>query len=533
MRDSLFGAMLWGEFSAERSHCYKIIDMQVRQSTTYSNIDSESLHDWIVEAIAKAQITGSSILLSYSQNWECVNPLLLLASKSDPQQPRFYWEQPYADLTIAAAGAVAEVAVPSYGAVDRFECAKNFIREHLHRAFVVQHPDLLDGAGLPSRSLGSSVYVLGAFSFYSNFYGRDLSIEEQLEDIQGYQADFEFPSLLFFIPRWMLIHSDSSSILTLNYYVQPCSKPEDVLEHLHQICSYLQASSHYQAPTVHEVNQIVEVQGAQMWSAIVEQALLLIKQGHFQKVVLARALDVLADRNFDPFQILHVLRCEYPECISFLLDCGMGKTFLGATPEVILQFQARGDRLWLRSDALAGSIGRGRTVHEDLLLADRLLHSDKDRREHDFVIRSICDRLQTMGAAIDPRGSTKILRLSNVQHLHTPITAQINHSDWLFAFDILQQLHPTAAVGGEPRDLAVGFMRQWEACDRGWYAAPIGWLNGNGEGTFGVGIRAGYIQGDRARIFAGAGIVANSRVENEQTETTIKFAALLKALGAI
>ena len=120
-----------------------------------------------------------------------------------------------------------------------------------------------------------------------------------------------------------------------------------------------------------------------------------------------------------------------------------------------------------------------------------------------------------------------------MQHLYTPITAQIDDPDWLIALDILQQLHPTAAVGGEPRDRAVCFMQQWEACDRGWYAAPIGWLNGNGEGTFGVGIRAGYIQGDRARIFAGAGIVANSQVENEQSETTIKFAALLKALGAI
>jgi menaquinone-specific isochorismate synthase len=507
--------------------------MQVRQSTTYSSIDSKSLHDWIVKAIAKAQITGSPILFSYSQSWECANPLLLLASKSNPQQPRFYWEQPYADLTIAAAGSVAEVAVPSHGVSDRFECAKQFIREHLQNGFIAQHPDLLGDSRRSHQAQTSSIYILGAFSFYSNFYGQDLEIQEQIGGGQGYPAEFEFPSLLFFIPHWMLLRGDVSSTLTLNYYIQPCSRPEEVLDQLIQTCSYLQASSHYQSPTVHEVNQIVEVQGDQLWTAIVEQALLLIKQGHFQKVVLARALDVLADRDFDPFQILHVLRCEYPECISFLLDYGMGKTFLGATPEVILQFQARGDRLWLRSDALAGSIGRGRTVHEDLLLADRLLHSDKDRREHDFVIRSICDRLQTMGAAIDPRGSTKILRLSNVQHLHTPITAQIKHSDWLFAFDILQQLHPTAAVGGEPRDLAVGFMRQWEACDRGWYAAPIGWLNGNGEGTFGVGIRAGYIQGDRARIFAGAGIVANSRVENEQTETTIKFAALLKALGAI
>lgn len=497
--------------------------MQVRQSVTYSSIDSKSLHDWIVKAIAKAQIKGSPILFSYSQTWECMNPLLLLASKSDDQQPKFYWEQPNSDLVLAAAGSVAEVSVPNHDLSDRFDCAKKFIKTHLANAIVAKHRDLA------LASSASSIHVVGAFSFYRN--GSNPS--NDLDLANNYQPEIEFPTLLFFIPRWMVRQKDRDYTLTLNHYIQPWDNADQVLERIENLRSHLQESSNYEAPTVHEVSKIVEVQGQQIWTEIVKRALALIHQGHFEKVVLARALDVLADRNFDPFQVLHVLRCEYPECISFLLDCGMGKTFLGATPEVVLHFQTQGDRLWIRSDALAGSIERGKTVQEDHLLGEHLLNSEKDMREHQFVIRSICDRLQSMGAAIDPQVNTGLLKLSNVQHLHTPITAQIRETDWLIALDILQQLHPTAAVGGEPRDRAVCFMQQWEACDRGWYAAPIGWLNGNGEGTFGVGIRAGYIQGDRARIFAGAGIVANSQVENEQSETTIKFAALLKALGAI
>ena len=499
--------------------------MQVRQSVTYSSIDSKSLHDWIVKAIAQAQITGSPILFSYSQNWECINPLLLLASKSEAQQQKFYWEQPNADLVLAAAGSVAEVSVPNHDLSDRFDCAKKFIKHHLTNAIIAKIADL------ESSELQIPIHFFGAFSFYRN--GSNASDYLDLAEPNDYQPAIEFPTLLFFIPRWMVRLKDKSCTLTLNHYIQPWDKPDEVLERLEDLRSHLQESSHYEVPTVHEVSKIVEVQGQQIWTEIVERALALIHQGHFEKVVLARALDVLADRNFDPFQVLHVLRCEYPECISFLLDYGVGKTFLGATPEVVLQFQAQSDRLWLRSDAVAGSIERGKTVQEDLMLGDRLLNSEKDMREHQIVIRSICDRLQSMGAAIDPQAETSLLRLSNVQHLYTPITAQIDDPDWLIALDILQQLHPTAAVGGEPRDRAVCFMQQWEACDRGWYAAPIGWLNGNGEGTFGVGIRAGYIQGDRARIFAGAGIVANSQVENEQSETTIKFAALLKALGAI
>ncbi|NMF57852.1 isochorismate synthase [Pseudanabaena yagii] len=507
--------------------------MQVRQSVTYSSIDSKSLHDWIVKAIAKAQITGSPILFSYSQSWECINPLLLLASKSDPQQPKFYWEQPNADLVLAAAGSVAEVSVPNHDLSDRFDCAKKFIRTHLEDAIIAKHPEL----DLQRSEL--SIHIFGAFSFYRNGSNPnewvDLAVpsDYQSQYQQDYQPAIEFPTLLFFIPRWMIRYTQQACTLTLNDYIQPWDHADEVMDRILNLRSHLSESSHYESPTVHEVNKIIEVQGQQIWTEIVERALTLIHQGHFEKVVLARALDVLADRDFDPFQVLHVLRCEYPECISFLLDYGVGKTFLGATPEVVLQFKAQSDRLWLRSDALAGSIERGKSVQEDQMLGELLLNSEKDMREHQIVIRSICDRLQSMGASVDPQVNTSLLKLSNVQHLHTPITAQIDDPDWLIALDILQQLHPTAAVGGEPRDRAVCFMQQWEACDRGWYAAPIGWLNGNGEGTFGVGIRAGYIQGDRARIFAGAGIVANSQVENEQSETTIKFAALLKALGAI
>jgi|JFJP01.1.fsa_nt_gi menaquinone-specific isochorismate synthase len=503
--------------------------MQVRQSVTYSSIDSKSLHDWIVKAIAQAQVTGSPILFSYSQKWECMNPLLLLASKSEAQQPKFYWEQPNANLVLAAAGAVAEVSVPNHDLSDRFDCAKKFIKTHLDQAIAAKHPDLeLAKSEIP-------IHVVGAFSFYRNGHHPSdwLDLAKPNNYPPDYQQEIEFPTLLFFIPRWMVRQKDQDCTLTLNHYIQPWDHADEILESMEDLRSHLQESSNYEVPTVHEVSKIVEVQGQQIWTEIVERALTLIHQGHFEKVVLARALDVLADRNFDPFQVLHVLRCEYPECISFLLDYGVGKTFLGATPEVVLQFKAQGDRLWLRSDALAGSIERGKSVLEDQMLGDRLLNSEKDMREHQIVIRSICDRLQSMGAAIDPQVKTNLLRLSNVQHLHTPITAHIDHADWLIALDILQQLHPTAAVGGEPRDRAVCFMQQWEACDRGWYAAPIGWLNGDGEGTFGVGIRAGYIQGDRARIFAGAGIVANSQVQNEQSETTIKFAALLKALGAL
>ncbi len=128
-----------------------------------------------------------------------------------------------------------------------------------------------------------------------------------------------------------------------------------------------------------------------------------------------------------------------------------------------------------------------------------------------------------------------LLKLSNVQHLYTPLQGIWRNQPWLGVFDLVAQLHPTAAVGGEPRQAALNFMQSVEACDRGWYAAPLGWVhlgaNHQGEGVLAVAIRSGYIMGKTARLFAGAGIVGESQVSNEQLETSIKFAALLHALG--
>jgi len=170
-------------------------------------------------------------------------------------------------------------------------------------------------------------------------------------------------------------------------------------------------------------------------------------------------------------------------------------------------------------------------MSEDQLLGEILLKSQKDQYEHEIVIKSICDRFQALGATISKLQPPQLKRLKNVQHLYTAINAKLAVTEWLAAFDILQDLHPTAAVGGEPKAIALHLMQAWEICDRGWYAAPIGWVNGHGEGAFAVGIRSGYLSGDRARIYAGAGIVADSDIASELGETAIKFEALLKSLG--
>ncbi|CAN1210856.1 isochorismate synthase [Tumidithrix helvetica PCC 7403] len=524
--------------------------MQLRQGNTPSSYHPNSLHDLIRSAIAKAKNLDRPVLLSYSQTWLPGDPLLFLATHAQPTQPQFYWEQPSKDWSVAAAGSVVSLSISNPILCEsRFEQAKRFSTSLLADAVVGNAADL-EGLGLDAN-LVASPYVLGGFAFHEAIAGfQQDNWHSDRATRNGEKIWHGFPPVMWFVPRWILHRTGGRSIVTVHAYIQPQDLWEAIASSLATTLMELRHSSQensqdraqgnsqnafiehtpfpFSAPTSLRTEEVL---GIQSWSGIVEQALDLIQQQKLDKVVLARALDVSADRAFNPFAVLHKLRCDYPECVSFLVNCGSDDTFLGATPELLLQVKSHANYLGLRSNAVAGSIQRGKTEAEDRILSDRLLNSQKDINEHKIVIHSICDRLQSMGAQLDKLAPTQLLRLSNVQHLYTPITAKLPNADWSDTFDVLAKLHPTAAVGGEPRDRAVQLMQQWEACDRGWYAAPIGWLNGNGEGAFAVGIRSGYICGDRARIFAGAGIVANSQVTTEQSETTIKFAALLKALG--
>lgn len=479
--------------------------MQLKQGKVLTEINAESLQDSLGRAIAQARNLESSVLLSYSQDWQCHNPLAFLAAKNSPSQHKFYWKQ--TNLTLAAAGVAA--IVPSWDSGDQFAIAKQFARSHLLNAVIGGETQL--GKITP--------YALGGFAFHNT------SPEPSLW--------YGFPRVMMFVPQWIVQQREKFSVLTLNHHVHPQDDADTLTQALNLRLAELKLASHWECtkPTANPIaiSEMNSDRSNHSWTKMVDRAIGLIDQGKLEKIVLSRALDLVSQHDFDPFAVLTALQDSYPECVSFLVSCG-DATFLGATPEMLLQFQSQGNHIALKSNALAGSTCRGVTLPEDRLMGDRLLSSKKDRLEHQIVVKSICDRLSNLGASLGNLPSPKLLKLSNVQHLHTPIEATLPNSQWLSAFDVLQKLHPTAAVGGEPRTIALNLLREWENCDRGWYAAPIGWVNGNGTGSFAVGIRSGYLQGNKARIYAGAGIVADSKPDAELRETNIKFEALLKAL---
>ncbi|HEY2106246.1 MAG TPA: isochorismate synthase [Candidatus Binataceae bacterium] len=268
-----------------------------------------------------------------------------------------------------------------------------------------------------------------------------------------------------------------------------------------------------------------ELRSASGWRNEVAAAARAVRRGELGKVVLARAVKLQASQPFDPAIALRRLAAGYPTCVVFAVANGDG-CFLGATPERLLKV-CQGE---VSTTCLAGSYPRGAIGEDDLDLASALLADPKERREHALVLSAMLETLSSWCAQLDVPETPSVLKLPNVQHLCTPISGRLAPDRSVL--HIVEQLHPTPSVGGQPRDLALRFIREREALDRGWYAGTVGWVDYRGEGEFAVAIRAALLRGAEATLFAGCGIVADSDPDREYAESCIKLTPMLTALGA-
>lgn len=255
------------------------------------------------------------------------------------------------------------------------------------------------------------------------------------------------------------------------------------------------------------------------WAALVDAISAEIKRGSLEKVVLARRVVVELGRAPDPALVLARLRQQAPECTRFLVRAS-GTTFLGATPELL----ARKRGTTLETEAVAGSMSA-----LDREGATRLLESGKDRAEHAFVVREIVRALSPLSSNVEHGERPELYELRHVLHLRSRIRATLRGSPHLL--HVVEQLHPTPAVGGVPTVRALEWIGSHEPDERGWYAGPIGWFDAAGDGEFAVALRSGVLESNRAHLYVGAGIVDRSSPAAEFTETRWKLAALLGALG--
>ncbi|MHB8466388.1 MAG: isochorismate synthase [Acidimicrobiales bacterium] len=261
------------------------------------------------------------------------------------------------------------------------------------------------------------------------------------------------------------------------------------------------------------------------WMDLVTLAVESIEAGHMDKVVLAREIQVDANRDIHVPTVLRRLRSLYPACTVLSMPLEDGGQFVAASPELLIA--RAGDRV--ESHPLAGTIPRSGDPLTDQALADGLLASPKDRAEHDWVVRDVEGRLRPWCSSLDVPDTPSIVSFRNVSHLGTHLTGRLAASA-PSAFTLALELHPTAAVGGTPRGAALAWLTAHEQLDRGPYAGPTGWVDARGDGQWVVGIRSAVIRDARARLFAGVGVVDGSDPAAELAETQFKLQALLAAV---
>ena len=259
------------------------------------------------------------------------------------------------------------------------------------------------------------------------------------------------------------------------------------------------------------------------WEAQVSAAVQRIADGALDKVVLARDLVATAQEPVDVRAVLRRLADRYPGCWTFSVD-GM----IGATPELLVRLE----RGLVTSRVLAGTIQRTGDDAKDLALAAGLARSSKDLEEHMYAVRSVADALVPHCTGMNVPESPFVLHLANVMHLASDVTGA--RADDSSALDLAAALHPSAAVCGTPTDAAAALIREIEGLDRGRYAGPVGWMDANGDGEWGLALRSAEVDRQdprRLRLFAGCGIVAGSDPASELAESQAKFVPMRDALS--
>ncbi len=258
------------------------------------------------------------------------------------------------------------------------------------------------------------------------------------------------------------------------------------------------------------------------WEQAVAEAVAAIKAGSLRKVVLALDLFATAPDPVDVRALLRRLADRYPDCFTFACD-GM----VGATPELLIRQTGRE----VSALVLAGTTPRGGDPAEDEALGTALLASAKNTEEHAYAVASMREALEPLCVELDGQLRPTLIKLPNLQHLGTWVRGTLAADGApRSALALAAAVHPTAAVCGTPTGAALELIRELEHMDRERYAGPVGWVDADGNGEWGIALRCAQLSGRTARLFAGCGIVAGSDPAAELAEAEVKFRPMRGAL---
>jgi len=407
----------------------------------------------------------------------------------------FCWEQPDRGFALAAVGVAHEAS--SRGNSRFADVAGECLR--LNEGAVLDEP-----SGLPS---GAGPVWTGGFAFDP--------------EGAGSPAWSSFSPASLTLPELSICRVGDECLLTVNLIVSPDDDPVVAAERAGARLAGLRPDPLPMLdPHLTDRPEIRSVRSPREFEAAVETATERIAEGEMSKVVLAREVTVEAASAHDPAAVFGALREQFPSCFCFCRGTPEA-AFLGATPELLIRRSGAG----ASSVALAGSTRRSSDPAVDDHLGEQLLRSDKNRREQHIVAERIVRKLRPHAVWVQTAPEPEVVKIANIQHLATPVIAQL--AEPRSAVELAGMLHPTPAVGGEPWPGAVDTIVELERMDRGWYAAPVGWMDATEDGEFCVALRSALLRDREARLFAGVGVVAGSEPAAELEETEVKLQALL------
>ena len=431
-----------------------------------------------------------------------LDPSTVILRARRPEDRFFCLEQPARDrFALAALGEAARVEAAGD---DRFAKTAARCRE-LQRGALAGEP-----GGDPSSPPAAGPVWLGGFAFAPE--GGETPPWSSLAPAQ------------LLLPEVSIARRGGEARLTVSVVVDGDEAPAALLERLEaRVASLRPATMPLSDPDPVGTARVASAAPPSHYEAAVARAVELIAAGELRKVVLAREVRVHAPREIDPAPVLDGLRSAFGECFCYLVGTPEA-SFLGASPELLL----RRDGARLQTVALAGTTRRSADPAVDRHLGEQLMSSPKNREEHDIVARRIAQRLGAVSVWVAAAEEPVLVRVQNVQHLATPIRAQLAAP--LSAVDLAGLLHPTPAVGGEPWPVAEPLIPALEGLDRGWYAGPVGWTDLVEDGEFCVALRCVLLRDRVAHLYAGNGIVRDSVPAEELAETEVKLEALLPLL---
>jgi menaquinone-specific isochorismate synthase len=452
--------------------------------------------DALLGALERGIAKGRRTLVSVTAAVDLDDPCATIFAARLASDRWFCWEQPDRDFAVAGMGVAREAAGRGAG---RFEEVAAAVGE-TGRDAVLDEPQ-----GLPA---GAGPVWLGGFAFDPGGGG------------SATWSSFEPGSL--FLPEVSICRSGGETFLTVNAIVGPGEDAERRGAELGARLAGLRTDTTLPLLDPHPTArpEIRSAKPPRAFEDAVEKATTRIAAGEMEKVVLAREVIVSAAAAHDPAPIFGAMREQFPACFCFCAGTPEA-AFIGASPELLVRRSGAG----VSTVALAGSTRRSSDPAVDDHLGERLMRSDKDRREHRIVAERIVRRLRPHAVWVETGAEPAIVKVANIQHLATPVIAQL--AEPRSAIELAGMLHPTPAVGGEPWPQAQAALVELEGMDRGWYAAPVGWMDATEDGEFCVALRSALLRDRDAHLFAGVGVVAGSDPEAELAETEVKLQAML------